>query len=1098
MERQPGLALPQPLQGLSDLSPATPSWVVPIDTMPDSLRHIMHHSLGDPRHGDKVTSRDSTPLSDPAQSASPHGSPGQSGLHLPLATLPRLPPAPHQPSRQGEPPVLSSSCSHQTPSQLSTSPEDPSQPPTELQQEAAELKPNVRANTDAMLQSWSTKAAEQPNRWPATEEIRDGQHREGQFRGTSEFKDHKSAGKAEQQQQTVIGSQQQLKQPSASRHGLHTWSSGTSDSPINDCAAQPTSLVTEAMLVTSSPQMPAESASTIAPPPKPRQTVLPNPRQTSPDSAAWASNAMAEPDSRTLKQSSTVGQVWPGIDEPPTRGKRSEAEKGSSDPAASQLKPSKSKLPEATPSSPAASERPAIIRNSDASTAAYPLPSKPAEIRPDSTATGASAFTGEASTAAGASQLPADAHGGGATLPHKQAQTPSQPPAQKHPPSKVPAQAATPRQKKRIYGQQSAAAEAEASPGVKRLKQEVQVKSGPPPPGPQQQPQQPQHRQQAKDTTASQPQKVRELIRHPEQPIDLPASAVQNIFRSIHKLRLQLTGQYMDLMTHLPPLLQLRALSKYASEVLPHGNVVTFFTLTVDAMSRRSRDVQWLTQRESTAKAYRLCDAAVSLCGRLEDCGVLPVKTIPIKTPQLMPLELQAAYILCIAGHVGSLSRKEFADQLMMGLLGQVCIMLEEHKASEADRKTAESNLKAAGGSPAKVQERLRQLSATRNEAQRAQHATRASEPRQLDIGIVVKGCLDGMKRLKRIHEGAVDDRSMDYLQSQESLWQLRIISFFSCNLRATANASAFLTSVCKHNRDNKRNNKIDWLRCTSQHLDHLTQSAIRQAHKAGIFARGKDMPAKIAVLPKDLHYAALCYAIGAKTPDSSSDHAAVEGFVRFAQGLIHEIDPAAVPNYRRPTPESTPQSASYTASHAASQPPRDDKHGKPASRHSNQRSPAAVTHAAPTDPRTRPPSQLPHPHAAPSQHPAGSSGRDQQHRPHQSNYPRHCKYFYRIEGGCTNRNCEYYHGSHQEYVAYMTHCGLVPYSLKFASDVGRDRWIVDAAVDGLNDMILSQQLPRGSFGECELRPLAFLQDPSGEHARLQLQVRFPFAQIAE
>ena len=70
-----------------------------------------------------------------------------------------------------------------------------------------------------------------------------------------------------------------------------------------------------------------------------------------------------------------------------------------------------------------------------------------------------------------------------------------------------------------------------------------------------------------------------------------------------------------------------------------------------------------------------------------------------------------------------------------------------------------------------------------------------------------------------------------------------------------------------------------------------------------------------------------------------------------------------------------------------------------------------------------------------------------------------------------------------------MTSSGLVPYSLKFASDVGRDKWIADAAVDGLNDLILNHRLPRGCFSEYDLRPMAFLQDPDGEHARLQLQV---------
>ena len=1083
MESCPRLAPPHAVQGPSNTFSADSSWLISLSGMPDSLQHSIHHSLGDSRHDTKATSRDLTTLVaiDTSQNLSLHmdGSPEPSGPPPPLATLPGLPRAPLQPSqqlhRQVRPPMLSSTIYHETPRQLSTSPDDPTQPLANLQQEAAELEPKLAANTDAMLQSRSKKPAEQPNSWPGHEEqVREGQVREGQLRGRSELTEHNSATEAkqlQQQQQTVSSSMQQLQQPSPS-----------------DSTAQPASLVTEAMLASSSPQQLVEPASRVAPPQKPGQTVLPNPRQTSPEAAVTrASGAVAKSDSRTLRQGSTLRQVSPCIDEPPTRGKRPEAEKGSLDPAASQLMTSRSKLPEATPSSPAASEGAATVGNSDDFAAVDPSPSRPAAqpLNPR-----ASTSTEEASAAANASQLPADAHAARGNCPSEQAQPLPQASAQRQLPSQAPAHAVTqsmPRQKKRIYRQPSAA---EASPEAKRLKQEVKLES--PSPVPQQQQQQP--RQEAKDTTAGQPRKVREPIRHPEQPIDLPPSAVQNIFRSIRKLRLQgdglqLTSQHMDLMTHLPPLLQLRVLSKYASEVLPHGNVVTFFSLTVDAMSRRSRDIKWLTQRESTAKAYRLCDAAVSLCGRLEDRGMLPVKTIPAKTPQLMPLELQAAYILCVGGHVGNLSRREFADQLLVGLLGQVCIMMEEHRASEADRKTAELNLKAAGGSPAKVQERLRQLTATRSEAQRAQRATRASEPRQLDIKIVVKGCLDGMMRLKGFHEGAVDERSMDFLHSQDSVWQLRIVSFFSRNLRPTANASAFLTSVCKFNRNEKQNNKIDWLRCTGQELHHTIQSALAQAHKAGILAKGKDTPAKIAVLPKDLHYAAVCYAIAAKSPDSSSDHAAVEDFVEFAQGLIHEVDPAAVPNYRRPTHESTLQSASQAASRAASQPPRDDKHDRPAGRHSNQRSLAAGTHQAPADPRTRPPSQPPHPHAAPSQNPGGS-GRDQQHRSRPGNHPRHCKYFYRIEDACTNSNCDYYHGSHQEYVAYMTHCGLVPYSLKFAGDVGRDKWIVDAAVDGLNDMILSQQLPRGSFSECELRPLAFLQDPSGEHARLQMQVR--------
>ena len=70
-----------------------------------------------------------------------------------------------------------------------------------------------------------------------------------------------------------------------------------------------------------------------------------------------------------------------------------------------------------------------------------------------------------------------------------------------------------------------------------------------------------------------------------------------------------------------------------------------------------------------------------------------------------------------------------------------------------------------------------------------------------------------------------------------------------------------------------------------------------------------------------------------------------------------------------------------------------------------------------------------------------------------------------------------------------MAKTGLVPYGLKFVSNVGRDKWIVDKAVDALNKLMLTKQLPRGSFNEHDLRPLAFLEDPNRDHSELQLQV---------
>lgn len=941
----------------------------------------------------------------------------------------------------------------------------------------------------------------QPARHSAEEErFRGRQLRDGPLKQMGE---PTPSGEAEQQlqqqQQATLSSKQELQQAAAS---LQRRSLDRSDSLHDNSAAQPVSAPTEGMQVSPKAEHTTGSANAVA---SPEQAALPSPTQSlssiatpRPDlTSTCASDATASSDSIALLQG---GQSQPGLGtpepEPLSRGKRPELEESLSalDASAFHLMSGKPKQQGPPPSSPAAPKDGTTLGQSGKFIAAEALLGKPAGPLGSRAAT-ASAAARRALPPAAAAQLAVEEHAEGAP-PESHAQTASQEDGQGATQSK-------PKQRKRVYRQSSAgaaAAEEEApepkrpKPAAPALQQQVQVKPAPsiPAPQPQQQPKE------------AKPTKVREPIRHPEQPIDLPPSAVQNIYRSIRKLRLQghgqhssqLSNQHLDLLNPLPPLVQLRVLSKYASEVLPDGNVVKFFSLTVEAMRSR-RDVKWLSQRDETATAYRLCDAAASLYGRLGDCGELPVKSVPTMTPQMVPLELQAAYILCIGGYIGSLSRREFADQLLMGLLGQVCITMHDHKASAADLKTAELNLKAAGASIAKLHQRLKQSSAPGVEPQRAQQATQGSK-----IGGVVQACFGGLVRLNRLKHGFADDRSMNFLQSQGPLWQLRIVSYFGCHLRRPAtNASAFLTTVCRNNRDDRSASKLDWLRCIAGHVHPQTQSLLDQAYRAGILPRDKHIPGKIAALPTDLHFAAACFVVGAQSSDPScnskaaaagpSHHAtsAVEDFVRFAQGLIHEADPAAVPDYKRARSESASRSASRGASRAASQPPRNDQGDRTAARRGGQQ-PGAAAGALPTpaDPRARPPSQAPDPQPS-SSHQQGS-GLRQAHASHTgSSWPRHCRYFYRMDGGCLNRQCDHYHGSHQEYVAYMVHCGLVPYSLKFASDVGRDKWIADAAVDGLNDMIVSQQLPRDSFSEGDLRPLAFLQDPNGDPARMQLQV---------
>ena len=382
-------------------------------------------------------------------------------------------------------------------------------------------------------------------------------------------------------------------------------------------------------------------------------------------------------------------------------------------------------------------------------------------------------------------------------------------------PSEPSAAQSRPKQK-RIYRQ--ASAEEEASPEAKRQKpdpsSDPMAKSDPRPSQTQQ------SRPQIRDTIAAVPRKVREPIKPPELPLDLPWNTLPSIYRSIRRLRLtgnskhgQLQSEDMDLLKALPPLVQLRVLSKYASEVLPHGNVVKFLSLTVAAMGSRSKDPKWLMVRHETKTAFKLCDAAESLYKRLVENGDLPEGVVPPAMPQLVPVELQAAYVLCLGGYSqGSLSRKEFAKVLLAAIMAQICLMVEEHHGSAADCKAAYLNLKLCGGSPARVRERIQQPKA--KTTQQAQPVVKKPEPQQLELRHVTKAVLRGLVRLKVMNENALDEKCRSFLQQQPPLWQLRILSCFAGNLKQPSdNPSAYLTSICKGNRTASQQLKLSWLK---------------------------------------------------------------------------------------------------------------------------------------------------------------------------------------------------------------------------------------------------------------------------------------------
>ena len=1121
-------ALPHPASSSS----SAPGWFVPVSTILNNLRPPANKETGA-----ETSSKTSSSSFSPVSAADEHKLPslslpaavsGTSSAMTPVVNPQEQCPNPQQQHHyqrtsqqhgQAGPDVLNTSMSNLLSASASASVPQHGVSQSATEQISAPAADNRAATTSNSMRQQGSRAAEEE-----LSSIR------------IKAKQSDPVGKSQLQQQADTSTRDLLQQSASGSQRLEQESSDMSISSQPGISDQPPSSEAEAMDVSPASQQPTEAIKAASALQGPGQSVpadlgkgLPqvatptpslNPNPARSDDVTAVSGSLPMP---PYGSAEAQLQHRATIPEPPTRGKRSEHEDVLSTlaPAAAQLMSGKPKPQGAVSNSPLSpSSAAASLRTGNFGTARSAA-GQPAMQRTGHLAAVSSDVTKEAATAAAKSHLPVGGQAREGSPSGRQASLSSPPPAQASAPSRP--------QQKRNYRQPTT--EAEASPEAKRLRQsppaqQTQVKQEPQPPTSQQQQRHhQQQRQQVKSSASkSESRKVREPIRHPEQPIrrleqptrppeqaiDLATGVVPNILRSIRKLQLQGHGQNgqqqlltqdMDLMTHLPPLVQLRILSKYATEVMPYGNVVKFFSLTVEAMGRKSREVRWLTQRDETATAYRLCDAAVSLYGRLGDCGLLPEGIVPVKTPQLVPLELQAAYVLSVGGHIGSSSHKEFADQLMIALLDQVCLMMVRLKASPKACETAETNLLAAGGLPAQVHERFRQPHPSCSTAQRD---NRAAEPPLLTMSSVREASFAGMICLNHLKENAFDAHSMKFLTGQDALWQLRIMSCFAGHFKSPqGNASAFLTSVCKNNRNDKSVNKLEWLRNVGMpptdpsapvklHPQALT--LLDQANKAGVIPKDRCIPASIVVLPRDWHCVAACYVVGVQSSESSINRATyiAELFVRFAQGLIREVDTAAVLCYSRAGPE--------TAARSASQPQMDDQSSGADLRRSNERSVAAAAQTGnpnliPLDPRRQHSSQPPHPQTSAPGHqgngtqPFKGTRQDQSHAPPMASHPHHCRYYYRIDGGCTNRNCTFYHGSHEEYVAYMVQRGLVPYSLKFVSDVGRDRWIVDGVVDALNDMIISHQLPRGSLGEYDLRPLAFLEDPRGGHAQMQLQV---------
>lgn len=649
-------------------------------------------------------------------------------------------------------------------------------------------------------------------------------------------------------------------------------------------------------------------------------------------------------------------------------------------------------------------------------------------------------------------------------------------------------------------------------------------------------------RQSSKDTSVQKKQS--------EVKTDLPSQTLDNIFDSLKELGLlrnhhgngELTRSDIQALDIRPPLLQLRILSWYASKFQTGGNPHRFLQISTTNMVKQSANTNWLAHRSlssGTPRAHTLSPEAHALHKELLSLRMLPDNAVPEVALQSLPSELHPAYVLALAGYPGK-RLQNFAQNLLHSILWQVCRAVQQqnsishtfqvamssyadavgkpflpsegHSGADKGAQPGSSKAAAKGTGNAAAQDTRQGLSSKRKHSPipipapfskdsktapvtkvptfvnglpvsspapktGQQHSIDAapSKPKKpktrihLHMSEVAATALDGLIRLRRLQPNSLDDHSLDFLHKQSPLWQMHILSFFSERVNS-GNASAYLTSICKANKIAAYNRDFRWVQQTGQ-IEAHTLTLLNHACMAGLVSQEFVSTVTLQSIPKDLHGIAVCYALGSVSTapthqaqqQNGTPHVLQLG-TRQAQSAfhtiiqyIHQLLEEEVPNYRPLGPSDPSRPHTAPPSGASSHPPLQAQDSFP-----SYDRPTSLQHS--------------------SSHQHAHNGVQDYNRP--------CPFYFRSSGGCGNQGCPYIHGTHEKYVAYMKRTGLIPYSLKFQSGLDRDRCVGDDAVDVLNDMMLDKTIPRGSFGDWDLQPLAFLEDPHSANAsQLQLQV---------
>ena len=178
---------------------------------------------------------------------------------------------------------------------------------------------------------------------------------------------------------------------------------------------------------------------------------------------------------------------------------------------------------------------------------------------------------------------------------------------------------------------------------------------------------------------------------------------VDSILRTLERFRwLQCTQQgkvslqHMEQLRAQPLLNQLRMLSLYASSYTAECTASSLFSQIVHTVTQILTGTSWLAQHCGPPSQCRLSHEAQSVLKKLTLNSMLPAHSVPDITAQVVPVDLQPAYILCLAGYPGPRPLQDFAADVMHSMLLDVKQAAQHSQADEKMQEEVRANLELA------------------------------------------------------------------------------------------------------------------------------------------------------------------------------------------------------------------------------------------------------------------------------------------------------------------------------------------------------------------------------------------------------------------